>query len=615
LKNHEAHHKLATTRKNVRLSGRIVSLMLLTILAVGVFSAIPSIRSESLTGMQTGINYEGPYDWYYGVTDDYIDKDFQLFKANNVNNIVINIIWSAFQTDVNPASYNSWNIDNVKRVLAKAEQYDINVCISFFQYWMDTTTGVPSWCIDPWTGDRRYIAIVRNATIKEYFLEMVGDLVDEFKGSSAISCWSLLNEPMHSGSYSSDQLLTEREEFHFLIEEGCGVIRERDSRPITVRFTLPYSPWHTRTSGAYDTFVDFERVIQSLDFISINTYANPDDYGTSVTWQGTTWSEFEQAVEDTKSAGKMFWVSEFGNKENNEKQREHYESAVQLFQALGVDACFSWVWVHNTNDELYNICKKGGEPRPAFFELNLGSVVPEYTLVVNTVGSGSVTRSPDQATYVDGTEVSLTAVAAEGWVFSGWSGDASGSVNPMVVTVVGDMEVTATFTEEIVVPEYTLVVNTVGSGSVTRSPDQATYVDGTEVSLTAVAAEGWVFSGWIGDASGSVNPMVVTVVGDMEVTATFTEETSSEMSVDDWENFWTWLKQNPPGWQKKDWADLLEIHRGLWQEQEGILEMTIQDWYTFWEWLKQNPSSAITNTNRWSSVLEENFEKWKTDYL
>ncbi|NLB74957.1 MAG: hypothetical protein GX799_00620, partial [Crenarchaeota archaeon] len=49
-----------------------------------------------------------------------------------------------------------------------------------------------------------------------------------------------------------------------------------------------------------------------------------------------------------------------------------------------------------------------------------------YTLAVGTVGFGSVSRDPDQDLYVSGAVVGLTATAASGYVFSGWSGDLTG---------------------------------------------------------------------------------------------------------------------------------------------------------------------------------------------
>ena len=145
---------------------------------------------------------------------------------------------------------------------------------------------------------------------------------------------------------------------------------------------------------------------------------------------------------------------------------------------------------------------------------------PPYTLVVNVVGGGSVTKSPDQANYSEGTVVTLTATPNLGWTFAGWSGDASGSVSPTTVTMNGNKAVTATFTA----PQYTITVSVVGSGSVAKTPNQATYAYGTVVTLTASPVSGWSFSGWSGDASGNTNPTSITVTGDMTVAATFTQD-------------------------------------------------------------------------------------------
>jgi hypothetical protein len=46
---------------------------------------------------------------------------------------------------------------------------------------------------------------------------------------------------------------------------------------------------------------------------------------------------------------------------------------------------------------------------------------------------------------VVGDVVTLTANAATNWAFSGWSGDLSGTTNPVAITLTGDKVVTATF--------------------------------------------------------------------------------------------------------------------------------------------------------------------------
>ena len=147
-----------------------------------------------------------------------------------------------------------------------------------------------------------------------------------------------------------------------------------------------------------------------------------------------------------------------------------------------------------------------------------------YTLTINTVGSGSVTRDPS-GPYVADTEVELNALPAAGWQFSGWSGDLTGNANPAYITMDGNKTVTATFTQ-IPPGQYTLTVNTSGSGSVTRDPS-GPYVADTEVELNALPAAGWQFSGWSGDLTGNANPAYITMDGNKTVTATFIEVSSA----------------------------------------------------------------------------------------
>jgi uncharacterized repeat protein (TIGR02543 family) len=142
-----------------------------------------------------------------------------------------------------------------------------------------------------------------------------------------------------------------------------------------------------------------------------------------------------------------------------------------------------------------------------------------YSLNIATTGSGAVSRSPDQSNYNSGVTVALTATPATGWSFNYWSGDLTGSTNPMNITMNSNKVVTATFTQNST--GYALDVNVVGQGSVTRNPDQASYAPGTSVQITATPLGGWTFSGWSGGATGSTNPLTVTMNGNKTITATF----------------------------------------------------------------------------------------------
>ncbi len=155
---------------------------------------------------------------------------------------------------------------------------------------------------------------------------------------------------------------------------------------------------------------------------------------------------------------------------------------------------------------------------------DLRVVAPEagerYTLTTTTSGNGLVSASPAAADYAAGDVVALTAVPDPGWEFSAWSGSVGGTTNPVTTTITADQTITATFTP---IPNYTVGTNTVGNGSVTLDPDQASYPSGSTVTVTAAPAAGWVFDGWSGGLQGSTNPTTLTVNSDTTLTATFVE--------------------------------------------------------------------------------------------
>ncbi len=143
--------------------------------------------------------------------------------------------------------------------------------------------------------------------------------------------------------------------------------------------------------------------------------------------------------------------------------------------------------------------------------------INQYTLATQIVGLGTVAKSPDQPLYDHGTNVGLTATPQVGWHFVAWSGDASGTNPATTVLMDGAKSVTATFA----INQYALATPVVGQGSVARAPDQALYVHGTSVALSATPAVGWHFVAWSGDASGTNPATAVLMDGPKSATATF----------------------------------------------------------------------------------------------
>jgi alpha-tubulin suppressor-like RCC1 family protein len=136
-------------------------------------------------------------------------------------------------------------------------------------------------------------------------------------------------------------------------------------------------------------------------------------------------------------------------------------------------------------------------------------------LDVASTSGGSVTRNPDLPIYAGYSQVTLTATPAADYGFVRWSGDATSSTNPLIVTLDTNKNITAVFAS------VTLTVATQGAGTVVKVPDQAGYAPGSLVTLTAIPALGYGFIRWTGDATGSTNPLIVNLDTNKNVTAVF----------------------------------------------------------------------------------------------
>ncbi len=147
---------------------------------------------------------------------------------------------------------------------------------------------------------------------------------------------------------------------------------------------------------------------------------------------------------------------------------------------------------------------------PALFELS-----------IDIDGEGDVEIEPEQEKYEDGTEVKLTAVAEKGWKFVEWTGDHGGPEEEITVTMDDNKSLTAHFEEE--VEYYNLTVEVEGEGKVEFTPDREEYEEGTEVTLTALPAEGWEFIEWTGTEKTG-EEITVTMDENKSLTAHFEEE-------------------------------------------------------------------------------------------
>ena len=71
--------------------------------------------------------------------------------------------------------------------------------------------------------------------------------------------------------------------------------------------------------------------------------------------------------------------------------------------------------------------------------------ITQYTLTTQVDPTIGGTVSPSTGTYADGTSVSLTATANTDYAFKEWSGGATGTTNPISVTMNANKSITAVF--------------------------------------------------------------------------------------------------------------------------------------------------------------------------
>ncbi len=147
------------------------------------------------------------------------------------------------------------------------------------------------------------------------------------------------------------------------------------------------------------------------------------------------------------------------------------------------------------------------------------SVDVQHRLTLNTTGSGSVALDPPGPDYQEGSAITLTATAADGFAFHRWSGSASGSENPLTIEINHSRIVVAEFVDL----RRTLTVTKTGMGEVDVNPPGPVHLLGTEVTLTAQPAPGFAFDGWSGVEEGGSNPLVLEITKSQTVTARFVD--------------------------------------------------------------------------------------------
>jgi len=120
--------------------------------------------------------------------------------------------------------------------------------------------------------------------------------------------------------------------------------------------------------------------------------------------------------------------------------------------------------------------------------------VVAHTVKFTAGNGGTLSGNATQVVPDGGNCTPVTAVAADGYQFAGWSGSFTGNVNPLtILNVTADMSVTANFQKK----TYT-VSAAAGQGGHVDGVPAGPVAYGSSVTLTAVPDDGYEFAGWTG---------------------------------------------------------------------------------------------------------------------
>lgn len=141
--------------------------------------------------------------------------------------------------------------------------------------------------------------------------------------------------------------------------------------------------------------------------------------------------------------------------------------------------------------------------------------VTTSTVTIPAGSGGSVTGD---GTFTNGDTATLTATAVAGYVFTGWSGDTTGSTNPLGIPVYSNRNIVANFAKT-----YAVTISALPAAGGTFTGN-GIYAYGSTAILTATPARGYLFTGWSGDVALTdlkKNPLGITVYADKNITANF----------------------------------------------------------------------------------------------
>ncbi|MCJ7812772.1 InlB B-repeat-containing protein, partial [bacterium] len=138
------------------------------------------------------------------------------------------------------------------------------------------------------------------------------------------------------------------------------------------------------------------------------------------------------------------------------------------------------------------------------------------SVLIDPNGTGTVIKNSDKTSYYQGETVTLTPQATAGYAFSHWSGDVSGSAVPLILTMNGNMTITANFGHSL-----TIQLEPSEGGSIQKTPSKSVYQHGETVTIRAISNQTFVFNHWDEDVNNTQTQITITMNQNRTLTAHF----------------------------------------------------------------------------------------------
>jgi hypothetical protein len=339
---------------------------------------IPSYGTISQSpSLNIGVNYLSLYHMY-STTDAILRRDFKLFTEKNISIVALNLYWYNIETA--RGTYNDAFLDDVKRVIGIASEYGLRVLVTLHTLWGDEDSAwcTPDYVIDPYSGNKCGLAIVRSEDLKTAFLGMFIHVV-RYVQMPEVYAWAILNEPWYWGRTSEEHDFvtsngkTQRENFIDIIKEQSLIVKQFSNAYVTIRFV-------NNLADGGDIFIrdwNFDpEIFDRLDFVSFNAYIPLETDPLFADIDTRTRENTNGCV----TRGKKVWITEFGSADDdNELQREVYAHAVEYYKNLDIDSILPWLWMSEVAPTGwsqipefggFNLANPDGSPRPALYELS-----------------------------------------------------------------------------------------------------------------------------------------------------------------------------------------------------------------------------------------------------